>query len=62
MIKYDSLHVQLELIEKPQEHWVNLIFFKISALIEIEVIFDKTPNLFLNGLSPSELGDLMEIF
>ena len=30
-------------------------------MIKIEIIFDKAPDLFLDGLSPAELGDLVEI-
>ena len=50
------------MVEEPQKHRVYLIFFQVSSLIKIEVIFDKAPNLFLNGLCPSKLGNLVEIF
>jgi hypothetical protein len=61
MIKDYGLHIQFQLIKKPQEHRVDLIFSKLLALIKIEIILDKAPNLFLDGLSPAELGDLVEI-
>ena len=61
MIKYYSLHVQFELIEQPQEHRVDLIFLQLFALVKVEIIFDEAPNLFLNGLSPTIFGNLVEV-
>ena len=61
MIEDHRLHVQLELVEKPQEHGIDLVLNQLLALIEVEVVLDEAPDLLLNGLSPTELGDLVEI-
>ena len=61
MVKDHGLHIQFQLIEQPQKHRVDLIFSELSALIKVEIIFDEAPNLLLDGLSPAELGNLVEI-
>lgn len=61
MIEDHGLHVQLELVEKPQEHGVDLVLNQLLALIEVEVVLDEAPDLLLNGLGPTELGDLVEV-
>jgi hypothetical protein len=61
MVKDHGLHIQFQLIKEPQKHRVDLIFSELFALIKIEIIFDEAPNLFLDGLSPAELGNLVEI-
>ena len=61
MVKQDSLHVELKLVEQSQKDRINLISLEFFSLVKVEIIFDEAPYFGLDLLSPSKLGYLVEV-